>query len=97
MWDYAGDNYVHRLIQSKTDGKLVELNSHCTHASDGCGSCDCVDSGFSEALLNSRVEAVMNLLPLRLSCWTKVERSWQVRQPDASMFLLRASRFGVVK
>ena len=64
MWDYAGDNYVHRLIQSKTDGKLVELNSHCTHASDGCGSCDCVDSGFSEALLNSRVEAVMNLLPI---------------------------------
>ncbi|PON34697.1 BRCA1-associated [Trema orientale] len=55
-----GDNYVHRLIQSKTDGKLVELNSHCFHANDGCGSCDCVDSGFSEALLNSRVEAIVN-------------------------------------
>lgn len=25
VWDYAGDNYVHRLIQNKTDGKLVEL------------------------------------------------------------------------
>lgn len=25
MWDYAGDNYVHRLIQNKSDGKLVEL------------------------------------------------------------------------
>jgi hypothetical protein len=25
VWDYAGDNYVHRLIQSKTDGKLVEV------------------------------------------------------------------------
>lgn len=25
MWDYAGDNYVHRLIQNKADGKLVEL------------------------------------------------------------------------
>ncbi|KXZ54622.1 hypothetical protein GPECTOR_4g687 [Gonium pectorale] len=25
VWDYVGDNYVHRLIQSKTDGKLVEL------------------------------------------------------------------------
>ena len=62
VWDYAGDNYVHRLIQSKTDGKLIELNSHCIHANDGCGSCDCVDSGFSEALLNSKVEAVMHLL-----------------------------------
>lgn len=25
VWDYAGDQYVHRLIQSKTDGKLVEV------------------------------------------------------------------------
>ena len=26
VWDYAGDNYVHRLIQNKADGKLVEVN-----------------------------------------------------------------------
>lgn len=57
VWDYAGDNYVHRLIQSKTDGKLVELNSPFI----GCQSCDCVDSEYSEALLNSKVEAVMIL------------------------------------
>ncbi|CAF3830151.1 unnamed protein product [Adineta steineri] len=25
VWDYVGDNYVHRLIQNKSDGKLVEL------------------------------------------------------------------------
>ncbi|XP_078599134.1 BRCA1-associated protein-like [Branchiostoma floridae x Branchiostoma japonicum] len=24
VWDYAGDNWVHRLVQSKGDGKLVE-------------------------------------------------------------------------
>ncbi|KAJ7309821.1 hypothetical protein JRQ81_007891 [Phrynocephalus forsythii] len=24
VWDYAGDNYVHRLVASKTDGKLVQ-------------------------------------------------------------------------
>ncbi|KAL6137818.1 hypothetical protein ACLB2K_063107 [Fragaria x ananassa] len=60
VWDYAGDNYVHRLIQSKTDGKLVELNSHCRNANDFKGNCECVDSGFSEALLNSRVEAIVN-------------------------------------
>ncbi|KAL6333921.1 hypothetical protein AAG906_039333 [Vitis piasezkii] len=61
VWDYVGDNYVHRLIQSKTDGKLVELNAHCAHADHGCGSCDCSDdAGISEALLNSRVEAIVN-------------------------------------
>lgn len=27
VWDYNGDNYVHRLIQTRTDGKLVELPS----------------------------------------------------------------------
>ena len=25
VWDYTGDAYVHRIIQSKSDGKLVEL------------------------------------------------------------------------
>ncbi|OCF44549.1 BRCA1-associated protein [Kwoniella heveanensis CBS 569] len=27
VWDYKGDNYVHRLIQTRNDGKLVELPS----------------------------------------------------------------------
>lgn len=27
VWDYAGDGYVHRLIQSLVDGKLVEVPS----------------------------------------------------------------------
>ncbi|XP_048234176.1 BRAP2 RING ZnF UBP domain-containing protein 2 isoform X2 [Ricinus communis] len=60
VWNYISDNYVHRLILSKTDGKLVELNSHCVHANDGCGSCECVNTGISEALLNSKVEAIVN-------------------------------------
>ena len=25
VWDYVGDNYVHRLVQSKGDGKLVQV------------------------------------------------------------------------
>lgn len=27
VWDYAGDNFVHRLLQSKSDGKLVATES----------------------------------------------------------------------
>lgn len=27
VWDYVGDNFVHRLLQNKADGKLVEGNS----------------------------------------------------------------------
>jgi BRCA1-associated protein len=30
VWDYAGDNYVHRLLQNKSDGKpvAVEYDNH---------------------------------------------------------------------
>ncbi|GJJ11224.1 hypothetical protein Clacol_005456 [Clathrus columnatus] len=40
VWDYAGDGYIHRLIQNKTDGKLVELPSASTAmaTSDADGS-----------------------------------------------------------
>jgi len=27
VWDYAGDNYVHRLLQNKSDGKMVEVDA----------------------------------------------------------------------
>lgn len=27
VWDYAGDNYVHRLLQNKSDGKMVEVET----------------------------------------------------------------------
>ncbi|CAE5964772.1 unnamed protein product [Arabidopsis arenosa] len=60
VWDYAGDNYVHRLIQSKTDGKLVELNSHGRLSKDGCGSCEYSDSGMTDALLNSKVDMIIS-------------------------------------
>lgn len=40
VWDYAGDGYVHRLIQSKADGKLVDLPA----ASSGAKN---TDSGMS--------------------------------------------------
>ncbi|KAI4387081.1 hypothetical protein MLD38_004941 [Melastoma candidum] len=53
VWDYAGDNYVHRLIQSKTDGKLVALNTPCMQTNDGCGNCS--DYGMNEAVLNSQI------------------------------------------
>ena len=25
VWDYVGDNFVHRLVQNKEDGKMVEV------------------------------------------------------------------------
>ncbi|XP_024543147.1 BRCA1-associated protein isoform X1 [Selaginella moellendorffii] len=55
VWDYVGDNYVHRLIQSKTDGKLVELNAPCQDAN---ASCECSGGmDFAEAISRSKIDA----------------------------------------
>eukprot|EP00741_Cyanophora_paradoxa_P020253 tig00021238_g19547.t1 len=35
VWDYAGDGYVHRLIQNRADGKLVELSAPAGPAGRG--------------------------------------------------------------
>ncbi|KAL6537638.1 BRAP2 RING ZnF UBP domain-containing protein 2 [Orobanche minor] len=56
VWDYAGDNYVHRLIQSKTDGKLVELNHRCSHDNDGRNDC----TGHSDTFLGNEIEFIVN-------------------------------------
>ena len=34
VWDYAGDNFVHRLLQNKTDGKLVAAPSPGTESEE---------------------------------------------------------------
>ena len=56
---YVGDNYVHRPSHFKTDGKLVELSSNYVHADNGRWSCCCEDNAMSEAIVDSKVQAVM--------------------------------------
>jgi BRCA1-associated protein len=34
VWDYAGDGYVHRLIQSKPDTRLIDLPGRQRHANE---------------------------------------------------------------
>ncbi|XP_050670255.1 BRCA1-associated protein [Leptidea sinapis] len=42
VWDYAGDNFVHRLVQNKADGKLVasEAGGAGTGGGEGEGTAD---------------------------------------------------------
>ncbi|CAK1541409.1 unnamed protein product [Leptosia nina] len=37
VWDYAGDNFVHRLVQNKTDGKLVASEGAAADPEPACG------------------------------------------------------------
>lgn len=32
VWDYVGENYVHRLVLNKVDGKLVEVDNELSRA-----------------------------------------------------------------
>ena len=62
VWDYVGDNFVHRLNQSKADDKLAMMDFRCMSTEGDCGTYDCTDdSGISAALFSSKVEAVCAL------------------------------------
>jgi BRCA1-associated protein len=67
VWDYASDAYVHRLVRSKTDGKLVEVpapgtNGTCGECSAAAGSeaelCRGMDGEMEEALVASKLDAL---------------------------------------
>lgn len=53
VWDYAGDNFVHRLLQSKSDGKLVATQSP---GNDGEEKIDSMQLEFTY-LLTSQLDA----------------------------------------
>ncbi|TCD71864.1 hypothetical protein EIP91_003207 [Steccherinum ochraceum] len=60
VWDYAGDGYVHRLIQNKADGKLVELPSAASSMTMA-GSARGGDGGgpsAADALSAEKIEAI---------------------------------------
>nr|GAT42956.1 predicted protein [Mycena chlorophos] len=62
VWDYAGDGYVHRLIQNKADGKLVELPNASSSMSTGTTSQRDAEGGLgpgpADALSAEKVEAI---------------------------------------
>lgn len=57
VWDYAGDGYVHRLIQNKADGKLVELPSASMGVREGDGS-GSLGPGLADTLSAEKIEAI---------------------------------------
>lgn len=52
VWDYAGDGYVHRLIQNMVDGKLVELPDVGSQSDSRVdGEHDTIDKSMLEELM----------------------------------------------
>ncbi|KAF2841828.1 hypothetical protein M501DRAFT_928032 [Patellaria atrata CBS 101060] len=48
VWDYAGDGYVHRLIQNKADNKLIDLPTAYSNAYGRNGGGNNTMTGFGE-------------------------------------------------
>ncbi|KAI3448247.1 hypothetical protein Pfo_004912 [Paulownia fortunei] len=60
IWDYVGDRYVHRLNQSKADGKSVIVNSWCSSVEE-CGTCGYdEEDGLDGALFSSKIEGILD-------------------------------------
>ena len=68
MWDYAGDNYVHRLVQSKGDGKLVQVDEGGRLIQE-----EKVDSLALEVNLVFLMKAFINSLTVN-----KIDKSWDI-------------------
>ncbi|KAG7093768.1 hypothetical protein E1B28_007416 [Marasmius oreades] len=61
VWDYAGDGYVHRLIQNRADGKLVELPSAASSTGMGVGpgrEGGSMGPSAADALTAEKIEAI---------------------------------------
>jgi len=58
VWDYAGDGYVHRLIQNKADGKLVELPSAASSVPGGAREEARSGPSQADALSAEKIEAI---------------------------------------
>ncbi|KAG8836093.1 hypothetical protein FRC17_010026 [Serendipita sp. 399] len=58
VWDYAGDAYVHRLIQNRTDGKLVELPSASITSGSGVDGSRSLGPGPADTMAAEKVEAI---------------------------------------
>ncbi|XP_048728991.2 BRCA1-associated protein-like [Ostrea edulis] len=73
VWDYVGDNFVHRLVQSKGDGKLVAVEDQQSSEMDG--KVDALSLEYTY-LLTSQLEQQRKYFEQKM---TQVEKSAQER------------------
>jgi BRCA1-associated protein len=84
VWDYAGDGYVHRLIQSKADGKLMDLPAA---AWSDKGKID--DGGMSamgaDTVPREKMEAMSNEYTYMLTSQLESQRLYYEEQLDRAV------------
>jgi len=92
VWDYAADGYVHRLIQNRVDGKLVELPHPGGDAGgrapaargDSRGQVDAAALEMKQRRLEDEHEAVVHEYSLLLTGQLEVQRQHFEAQLEAA-------------
>ncbi|EDV91293.1 GH14868 [Drosophila grimshawi] len=77
VWDYAGDNFVHRLFQNKSDGKLVASQTEKDEREE---KIDSMQMEFTY-LLTSQLDTQRKYYEERME---RLEQEWQTFKVDAN-------------
>ncbi|GAV47087.1 hypothetical protein ZYGR_0E01020 [Zygosaccharomyces rouxii] len=97
VWDYAGDNYVHRLVQNEVDGKLVEIGAEGTSIQgDTAGGGSNKDSESTATFMRNKeyhleyVQVLISQLESQREYYElKMEQEVQSRNNDSQIDELR--------
>ncbi|KZV71577.1 zf-UBP-domain-containing protein [Peniophora sp. CONT] len=95
-WDYAADTYVHRLIQNKADGKLVELPS-ASMASSISGTTQGGGPSAADGLTAEKIEAIGIEYSYLLSSQLDTQRTFYEDQMRALRVQLDEVRSAVAR
>lgn len=82
VWDYAADNYVHRLIQNKADGKMVQLDESGRRVANQDEKLDSITLEYTY-LLTNQLESQRAYFEERMTSmeekYEKEVREWENR------------------
>jgi BRCA1-associated protein len=84
VWDYAGDGYVHRLLQNISDGKLVETGGASASEASAGGNLERPRGGEGEDLSSKHDDLAMEYTIL-LTSQLEAQREWyESRRKEAA-------------
>jgi BRCA1-associated protein len=83
VWDYAGDGYVHRLIQNKSDGQLVDLPA--AWAGNGKGVSGGMAAMGADMVPREKMEAMGNEYAYLLQSQLENQRSYFEEQLERAV------------
>lgn len=74
VWDYAGDGWVHRLLQNRADGKLVAVDDPTDEPEPSSHGVTEEDSQMMETMVESKIESIAHEYTMLLTSQLEQQR-----------------------